>query len=82
MSGYESRKLWTPKDIVERTWPECKTVVEFWKDDVKVSCPNCGKEMFNPNLGNYCLSWCDKAVECLGDSSIEEWKKRNISSGI
>ena len=67
---------WTFNDIKERPCPHCGTAIEFWKDDVKRKCPNCGKESFNPSLDNTCLSWCDKAAECIDSMDIEEWKKK------
>jgi len=74
-----SRRNWTTKDVVERPCRKCGRILEFWKDDVKVRCPRCAESTFNPNLGNICLSWCEKAVECLGNMDIEEWKKQNES---
>ena len=67
---------WRPEDIHENACPQCNRTIEFWKDDVKQKCPGCGKIMFNPKLGSLCLSWCDKAVECIGNMDIEEWKKQ------
>jgi hypothetical protein len=68
--------FWRPKDIKENKCPACGSPVEFWKDDIKRKCAECGKVMFNPNLGNLCLTYCDKAVDCLGNLEIEEWKKQ------
>lgn len=67
---------WTPEDIVERACPGCNAVMEFWKDDVKLACPRCGRISFNPNLGDTCLAWCEKAAECIGNKDIEEWKRK------
>ncbi|MFC1584290.1 hypothetical protein ACFL5V_01945 [Fibrobacterota bacterium] len=68
--------FWKPKDIKESRCPTCGSTVEFWKDDIKRTCSHCGKTMFNPNLSNLCLTYCDKAVECLGNLEIDEWKKQ------
>jgi hypothetical protein len=67
--------FWKPADIAENRCVSCGGPIEFWKDDVKRSCPKCGRVMFNPRLGGVCLSWCDRAAECLGTMDIEEWKK-------
>jgi predicted RNA-binding Zn-ribbon protein involved in translation (DUF1610 family) len=67
---------WKPSDIAEHCCTTCGAAIEFWKDDVKRRCPGCGKFMFNPSLGDTCLSWCEKASECLGNADIQEWKKR------
>jgi len=69
---------WTVSDIAEHPCA-CGTLLEFWKDDVKRVCSNCGKVNFNPNLGNVCLSWCARAVECLGNQDIEEWKQKTAA---
>lgn len=66
---------WRPKDVDEVKC-QCGKILEFWKDDVKVACPGCGKVTFNPKLGSLCLSWCAKAAECIGSLDIEEWKKQ------
>ena len=67
---------WKQDDISEATCIHCgKSNMEFWKDDVKRTCPACGKSMYNPRLGNICLSWCDKADECIGNKDINEWKE-------
>jgi DNA-directed RNA polymerase subunit RPC12/RpoP len=69
--------FWKPKDVVEGKCSSCGSEMEFWKDDIKRACSKCGKVIFNPNLGNLCLTYCDKAVECLGNLDITEWKKQN-----
>lgn len=70
---------WKITDIAEHECA-CGTLLEFWKDDVKRVCPNCGRTVFNPSLGNVCLSWCERAAECLGNMDIEEWKAK-VKSG-
>jgi hypothetical protein len=67
---------WKPSDIAEHCCTTCGVAIEFWKDDVKRRCPACGEFMFNPRRGDTFLSWYKKASECLGNSDIEEWKKR------
>jgi len=70
-----SVRYFTSKDVAECACPSCGAVIEMWKDDVKRKCPRCKTTLFNPKLGNTCLSWCAKAEECLGNLDIEEWKK-------
>jgi predicted RNA-binding Zn-ribbon protein involved in translation (DUF1610 family) len=65
---------WKFEDIADYRC-ECGYVIEFWKDDVKRKCPKCGKTVFNPRLGNICLSWCKKADDCLENDDISEWKE-------
>jgi DNA-directed RNA polymerase subunit RPC12/RpoP len=71
---------WKPEDIKEYKCINCSNeIIEFWKDDVKRVCPGCGKFMFNPDLGNVCLSWCDRAEDCIGNMDITEWKQKKIA---
>jgi hypothetical protein len=70
---------WKIEDIAEHPCP-CGVMLEFWKDDVKRTCAKCGRVVFNPNVGNICLSWCDRAAECLGNMDIDEWKAK-VKSG-
>ncbi|MBF0432643.1 MAG: hypothetical protein HQK83_15265 [Fibrobacteria bacterium] len=68
--------FWKPKDVDEHKCPSCGNTVEFWKDDVKRVCHKCKKVIFNPKLGNLCLSYCDKAEDCIGSLDINEWKQQ------
>ena len=68
--------FWRPKDVAENKCPSCGGIIEFWKDDIKRKCTECGLYVFNPKLETLCLSWCDRAVECLGNMDIAEWKKQ------
>lgn len=74
-------RSWTSKDVREQPCRCCGHVLEFWKDDVKVECSECGGLMFNPNLANICLAWCARAAECLGSMDIEEWKRQHLACG-
>ena len=67
---------WKFDDIKQISCKKCGQPIEFWKDDVKIKCRKCGLYNFNPDLDNTCLSWCDKAVECIDNMDIDEWKKK------
>lgn len=67
-----------PEDIKYRQCINCSAEIEFWKDDVKLPCPECKQVNFNPDIGNTCLSWCKEAEKCLGNSDIKEWIEKNI----
>lgn len=69
------RGNWTSRDIKEHPCPKCGRTIEFWKDDIKRICKHCRSVIFNPSLGDTCLAWCEKAVECIGNMAVEEWKK-------
>jgi hypothetical protein len=70
---------WKIEDIFESPCPSCGASIEFWKDDIKRRC-SCCRVNFNPRLGNLCLSWCDRADDCLGNQDILEWKAK-LASG-
>jgi len=63
------------EDIQEHACLECGEALEFWKDDVRLTCPTCGQINFNPNLGSTCLAWCKQAAQCVGNDDIYEWLK-------
>jgi hypothetical protein len=65
-----------PEDIKEHSCISCGAELEFWKDDVKITCHECNHINFNPNLGNTCLCWCKSASICLGNNDIHEWIKK------
>ena len=78
-----NQQVWTPADIAEYPCPSCSTPVEVWKSDVRVTCPGCGFQIYNPRLGNVCLSWCERASECIGNKDIDGWKRSvNQSSRV
>lgn len=62
--GQDSR-YWKPEDVFNVPCPVCGEEVEFFKDDLKRTCPNCGYRFENPRLNLGCLEWCPHADECL-----------------
>ncbi len=62
-----------PEDIRSRDCEGCGHEMEFWKDDIFLICPRCGKRNANPRVRDTCLSWCKEAASCIGNSDIEEW---------
>ncbi len=63
--GQDSR-YWDGEAIFESTCPKCGKSVEFYKDDSKRKCKNCGHEVLNPKLDFGCASYCPHAEQCLG----------------
>lgn len=59
-------RFWKPKDIFELRCPYCGNTIEFWKDDPKRLCSECGKIVTNPHIDLGCAKWCQYAEECLG----------------
>ncbi len=63
--GQDSR-YWDGEAIFESHCPKCGTVVEFFKDDSKRRCRQCGHELLNPRIDFGCASYCPFAEQCLG----------------
>lgn len=63
----QDRRFWKPEDIFEAPCPSCGSQVEFWKDDVRLECSECGAKVVNPRFDPGCAQWCPYAEECLGD---------------
>ncbi len=62
----QDTQYWNQEAIFETPCPECKTIVEFFKDDTARVCKGCGKRMVNPNMDFGCASYCQFAEQCLG----------------
>jgi anaerobic ribonucleoside-triphosphate reductase len=60
----QDRRYWTPDDIYLAECPLCETTVEFFKDDITRTCPNCGWRFKNPRLRLGCLQWCPYSDKC------------------
>lgn len=63
--GQDSR-YWDGEAIFESRCPKCGTVIEFFKDDSKRRCRQCGHELLNPRIDFGCASYCPFAEQCLG----------------
>ena len=57
---------WKPDDIHQSPCIHCGRMIEFFKDDLRRKCPECGKYTVNPRNDLSCASWCKHARECLG----------------
>lgn len=58
--------FWSAKDVFEIPCGECGNMVEFFRDDAKRKCDQCGHIVQNPKLNLGCAQWCEHAKECLG----------------
>ncbi len=63
--GQDSR-YWKPGAIFDVKCPGCGTMIEFFKDDTRRRCPNCGQEVPNPEMDFGCAAYCPYAEHCLG----------------
>ncbi|MHC4061501.1 MAG: HD domain-containing protein [Planctomycetota bacterium] len=62
----QDQRFWKPGDIFEVKCPACGRAVEFFKDEPKLKCRNCGQEVANPKIDLGCAEWCQYAEQCLG----------------
>ena len=70
----QDQRFWKPEDIFEVNCPGCSKPVEFFKDDPKLKCRNCGQIVANPKIDLGCAKWCQYAEQCLTVSGIDETK--------
>ncbi len=58
-------RYWTHEDIYELPCVHCGQLIEFYKDDLRRTCPHCSHCMVNPRNNMACAAWCKHAEECL-----------------
>jgi putative nucleotidyltransferase with HDIG domain len=82
----QDQRFWKPEDIFDVRCPGCGGTVEFFKDEPKLKCRECGRLVANPKIDLGCAEWCQYAEQCLGvahgepisviqDKLIDEMKK-------
>ncbi|MFC1737453.1 HD domain-containing protein [Planctomycetota bacterium] len=52
----------------------CGQAIEFFKDEPKLKCRNCGHIVANPKIDLGCAEWCQYAEQCLAVSVNNEAK--------
>ena len=68
----QNPQYWKPEDAFEVACPNCKEIVEFFKDEPKRRCHNCKQEVVNPKVDFGCALWCPKAVDCIGQERYQQ----------
>ena len=68
----QNPQYWKPEDTFEVICPNCKEIIEFFKDEPKRKCYNCKQEVVNPKVDFGCALWCPKAVECIGQERYQQ----------
>jgi putative nucleotidyltransferase with HDIG domain len=68
----QDQRFWKPEDIFEVNCPDCNKSVEFFKDEPKLKCRNCGQVVANPKIDLGCAQWCQYAKQCLSVSVKDE----------
>jgi predicted RNA-binding Zn-ribbon protein involved in translation (DUF1610 family) len=66
----QDTRYWKPEDIFEHPCVSCGNPVEFFKNDLRRQCPNCGASTINPRNDLACAQWCKHAKECLDQNGI------------
>ena len=74
--GQDSR-YWESGAIFEAKCPQCGHLVEFFKDETKRKCRQCGYRFINPKMDFGCASYCKYAEQCLGDLPPELLAQRD-----
>jgi hypothetical protein len=62
----QDQRFWKPEDIFEVECSNCGKTVEFFKDEPKLKCRNCGHLVINPKVDLGCAEWCQYAEQCVG----------------
>ena len=70
----QDTRFWKPNDVYNVACPTCGKPVEFFKDDIRRRCRNCGHMFINPHLNLGCARWCQYADQCVGAMGKEEFK--------
>jgi hypothetical protein len=76
----QDQRFWKPEDIFEVKCPACGGAIEFFKDEPKLKCRNCGRQTVNPKIDLGCAEWCQYAEQCLGVSFVNNL--RAIRDGL
>jgi len=62
----QDQRYWKPEDIFEVDCSYCGNSIEFFKDEPKLKCRQCGHIVINPKIDLGCAEWCQYAEQCLG----------------
>jgi len=71
----QDTRFWKPNDVYNVECPRCGKPVEFFKDDIRRRCRECGHMFINPKLNLGCARWCQFADQCVGALGKEEFKE-------
>jgi DNA-directed RNA polymerase subunit RPC12/RpoP len=71
----QDTQFWGFDAIYSVKCPKCGHPVEFFKDDIRRRCPQCGRMFLNPKLNLGCARWCQFADQCVGVMDKEEFKE-------
>jgi HD superfamily phosphohydrolase YqeK len=69
-------RFWKFDAIFEVKCPNCGHVSEFFKDETRRTCKNCGEKVLNPKMDFGCAAYCKFAKDCFGDLPPELIKEK------
>ncbi len=67
----QNTQQWGYDSIFDIECPKCRAAVEFFKDEVRHRCKNCGEIVFNDRMDLGCAKWCPSAASCVGLDSVK-----------
>ncbi len=62
----QDQRFWKPGDVFEVKCPGCGGTIEFFKDEPRLKCRKCGRQVVNPKIDAGCAEWCLYAEQCAG----------------
>lgn len=65
----QDMRYWTSDDVYDEKCPHCGEMIEFFKTDIRLRCPNCKTRVANPRFNMGCAEWCAYAEQCLGSGA-------------
>jgi endogenous inhibitor of DNA gyrase (YacG/DUF329 family) len=78
----QDQRFWKPGDIFEVKCPACGRAVEFFKDEPKLKCRNCGQEVANPKIDLGCAEWCQYVPNGVSmPNSVWEFRSAPCAKG-
>ncbi|MDQ7781803.1 MAG: HD domain-containing protein [Desulfomonilaceae bacterium] len=69
-------RFWKFDAIFDAECPNCGSVIEFFKDETRRKCKNCGHRVLNPKMDFGCATYCKFAEDCFGDLPPELIKQK------
>jgi putative nucleotidyltransferase with HDIG domain len=69
-------RFWKFDAIFDAQCPNCGHAVEFFKDETRRRCKNCGQNVLNPKMDFGCAAHCKFAEHCFGELPPELLKQK------
>jgi hypothetical protein len=69
-------RYWKFDAIFDAECPNCGSKIEFFKDETRRKCKNCGQYVLNPKMDFGCAAHCKFAQQCFGDLPPELIKQK------